>query len=348
MLEWNTFIKPLVYVVELIFATVVSVGTADRLLFNDSNTGNIRCALNDSVPACAAVISFGFLCIFGSFYILWKRLSSVFLCDCKYSHTAESAMCFLLTLGWLSISSVITANSARPPDVAREFLRTERTVTITFAWLLVFFHIGSVAIAWFAPDEDYLEEGSPSFLGDSVAFEYHPAFAQPHPHYTASSPALPTQLIPDPPQGSESAPELSDPQLADITPFLEQQDQVEPQIQSSQFVETPLSIAGPSPPVGPRIDEVRLREPIENLASTWKQIVSADLEADTPHVDISLSLQPSAQNESAEISSTMLISEASAPQSALRRRAVRFFESSPEARGQGSSEVGDSEQHRSA
>lgn len=76
--------------------------------------------------------------------------------------------------------------------------------------------------------------------------------------------------------------------------------------------------------------------------------MSADLDADTPHVDISLSLQSTAQNESAEVPSIALTTEAQAPQSVLRRRAVRFFDSSPGARREGSSEASGSLRYRSA
>lgn len=350
MLEWNTFIKPLVYVIEVIFAVVVTAGTADKLLFYDSDTVTTRCALNDSIPACAVVISLGSLCICGSFYVLWKRLSSVFLCESKYSHNAESAMCLLLTLGWLSISSVITAYNTHPANLAREFLRTERIVTITFAWLLCFFHLGSVAIAWFAPDEDYQDDYGPPLSVDHATLEYPLAIPLAQPLYPSiSTPAFPTLNKEQLSRPSESTPQLATPQYGDLAAFLDQNDQIEPGRQSSQFIATPSSIAGPSPLVGPQlVDGARQKESIEDLASAWKQIVSADLDASSPHVDISMSASPSLQNDNAEIPSVTLTAEAPASQSTLRRRTVRFFESLPEPRRRDLAKGRSSARHRSA
>lgn len=333
MLEWNAFIKPVVYVVELIFAAVVTIGTADKLLFRDSSDTKIRCVFDDSIGACSAVISVGTLCMIGGLYVLWKRLSSAFLCDMKYRNDTESVMCLLLSIGWLSVASIITHFRTVPPGLDDTFLHAERRVTITFAWLLWVFHIGSVAIAWFAPDEDDAEKEPfhPDIRIDADQLPLHPDF-----DYAIPQEDLPLGLdgwaAPTPEEmhaeleGQEG---LNIPTLVTSRPpatpddivlsrFLSQHDDLEPLDAArpqSHFPETPGSF------IDERPDELRPRESIQDLASVWKDIVSADIEAETPEMEITLEPETPAADASGAGSSQQ---PALQTRPTLRRRTVRF------------------------
>lgn len=333
MLEWNAFIKPVVYVFELIFAAVVTIGTADKLLFWDSSDNRIRCAFGDSIGACSAVISVGTLCMIGGLYVLWKRFSSAFLCDMKYRNDTESVMCLLLSIGWLSVAFILTHFRAVPSGLDDTLLRAERRVTITFAWLLWVFHLGSVAIAWFAPDEDDVVEEPfhPDIQIDAPQLPLHPDFDYNIPHegippgfegWAAPTPEeMRTELERE--EGVE-IPTLAAPRptaMPDDTAlsrFLSQHDNLEPADvirPYAPFPETPGSV------IDERLDELRPRESIQDLASVWKDIVSADIEAETPEMEISLEPDTPAADSSGAGSSQQ---PALQTRPTLRRRTVRF------------------------
>eukprot|EP00177_Eucheuma_denticulatum_P001845 GFKZ01003293.1.p1 GENE.GFKZ01003293.1~~GFKZ01003293.1.p1 ORF type:complete len:361 (+),score=31.70 GFKZ01003293.1:84-1166(+) len=343
MLEWNAFIKPLVYTIEIIFGVVVTAGTADKLLFHDPEQQATRCVLSDNIPVCASVISLGSICTLGGIYVLWKRLSSAFLSDMKYRHDTESIMCFFLSIGWLSVSSVLTAFRAPPADIQPDVLRAERTVTITFAWLLWVFHIGSIAIAWFAPDEDNLEPQSTTAFPSHQTFSYHfsnPSQPQPYPlpnpvpglHSDGNSDHSDTEdnMLPVIDTSQESVPFHFDYDYGDLNSFLDQHDGLVDALPvTSQQGDNVPSINLPTSASFEQIRDLRPKETIQDLASAWNNIVTADIESERPEVDITTNMpQPSPREavDSARTSATVSDSHQGGAQQRpfLRRRTVRF------------------------
>lgn len=344
MLEWNAFIKPLVYTIEIIFGVVVTAGTADKLLFHDPQQHATRCVLSDNLPVCASVISLGSLCTLGGIYVLWKRLSSAFLSDMKYRHDTESIMCFLLSIGWLSVSSVLTAFRAPPADIEPDVLRAERTVTITFAWLLWVFHIGSIAIAWFAPDEDILESHSTPAFPHHQTLSYHfsdPSRAQPfpmpnpvedsHSERNGDRSESEDEMLPIFDTSQESVPFHFDYDYGDLNSFLDQHEHLEDALPvSSQHGDNPPPLNVPRSVSFEQMRDLRPKETIQDLASVWNNIVSADIESERPEVDITTSMpQPSPRDavDSARTSASVSDSLQGGPQqrSVVRRRTVRFL-----------------------
>lgn len=338
MLEWNAFIKPLVYVVELIFAAVVTIGTADKLLFREKSDTAIRCAFDDSIGACSAVISVGTLCMIGGLYVLWKRLSSAFLCDMKYRNDTESVMCMLLSIGWLSVASILTHFRAVPPGLEPAFLRAERHITITFAWLLWVFHIGSMAIAWFAPDEDDAEQEPfhPAIQIDPNHLSFNPAdFDYPIPQ-DPEPPSFDSMEAPTPDEmdaqfeGQDRMDAVGLPSLAaarsplateitDLSRFLSQHDDLEDYDAVRPHGHAPET---PQAVIDEAMDALRPKESIQDLASVWKGIVSADMEAESTELEISMETEVVGGDASGAGPSQQPV--LSARPTLRRRRTVRF------------------------
>lgn len=339
MLEWNAFIKPVVYVLELVFAAVVTIGTADGLLFHDASIDRLRCAFNDSIGACSAVISLGALCMVGGFYVLWKRLSSAFLCDMKYRNDTETVMCMVLSIGWLSVASVITYYRPLPTDVDPKFLLIQRRVTITFAWLLWVFHIGSMAIAWFAPDEDGRDEPfhpdidlrhAQMSLQGGLAYPFASEDATTafdrattiQPDTTSEVQASPDEVgLPN----LANIPAATNSEMTDLSRFLSQHDALEDANAArapGQSLRTPVVFAEEP------LDTLRPQESIQDLASTWKDIVSADIEAETPEIEITM--EPESHPEDSGGAPSSQLSGPSSRPTLRRRRTVRFDSSDTE------------------
>lgn len=325
--------KPLVYVVELIFAAVVTIGTADKLLFHpESADSSVRCAFDDSIGACSAVISIGTLCMIGGLYVLWKRVSSAFLCDMKYRNDTETFMCMVLSIGWLSVASIVTHFRAVPSGLESGLLRAERRITITFAWLLWVFHIGSMAIAWFAPDEDDVEEEP--FVPDMQIDPTHLDFGEGFEYSLPEQPAPPgfeNMTAPTPPELSREFEDIDRPEAlqlggfsvgqigvsgeaSDLSRFLSQHDELE----EYQGVGAPT----PQAVIDEAMDELRPQESIQDLASVWKDIVTADIEAETPELEISMETEVVGGDASGAGPSQQPV--LSARPTLRRRRTVRF------------------------
>lgn len=152
-MEWNAFVKPIIYVLELVFGAVVTFGTADKLLYLETNaSGNrtLRCAMGGSIAACASVITIGAISLVIGLLILRKRLIAAFDDSTRFANATEALVCFMVSVLWLVIAAVVTAklDPTTPP------LRGEKIVTITFSWLLWILYSCSSAIAWFVPEVD--------------------------------------------------------------------------------------------------------------------------------------------------------------------------------------------------
>ena len=78
--------------------------------------------------------------------------------DAHFGNNTEALMCFFVSFGWLTISSIATANfklgeNAKVHITQNGSLLGERTVTVVFAWTLWVMCLVSAAIAYFAPEE---------------------------------------------------------------------------------------------------------------------------------------------------------------------------------------------------
>lgn len=147
MLEWDMFVKPIMYVLELVFGAVVTFGTADKLL--RLVNGHVKCELDNSLGACLSVILIGSLALLMGLVTLWWRLVAAFDDDVQFSCTDEAQLCTLCSTLWLVVASVVTAKMR-----FNGTLRGEKIVTITFSWLLVAFCALSAAAAWLVPERD--------------------------------------------------------------------------------------------------------------------------------------------------------------------------------------------------
>lgn len=156
-IEWDELVKPAIYVLELILGAVVTFSTADTLLYTSPTTSSIaRCALNDSVPTCAAVISVGSVCLLGGLYVLWRRLTAAFEAD-YFQKVDESGFCALLSVGWLIVASIISANLTLPADDSARF-RSTRNVNTAFSWINAVAHAFSAVLAAYKPFEDMMAQ----------------------------------------------------------------------------------------------------------------------------------------------------------------------------------------------
>lgn len=164
MLEWNIFVKPVVYVMELIFSAVVTIGTADRLLvpptsiesatsFTLSRSGGLICALDterNTLGSCISVIILGLLALVVLLYALWKRLVSAFDSDVPFANATEAQLCVLAALLWLVIASVLSSATS----LSDKALRGEKIVAVVFSWLLVVLCCASATFAWLIPENE--------------------------------------------------------------------------------------------------------------------------------------------------------------------------------------------------
>ena len=151
MLEWNAFVKPIIYVLELILGTVVTFGVADKFLFFGKNDVLV-CAMA-SMASCAVVIAAGSLALIIAVLVLRRRLIAAFDEDEHFDHTAEALACTVLCIIWLTIACILTSKINGGPQGSPR-LRGERTVSLAFAWLLWILYSTSALIAWFVPEKD--------------------------------------------------------------------------------------------------------------------------------------------------------------------------------------------------
>lgn len=311
MLEWNAFIKPLVYTIELVFALVITIGTADKLLVYNTNDFT-TCALGDSVPACASIISLGTISIFSTLYLLWKRLASAFLTDMDYRHDTEAILCAFLTITYMTISSVATAYSA-PASNLVDTLLIERTITITFSWILTTFSILAIAIAWFAPDQD-------DYPSAPTKLEEIP--------FAIQAPIQDVQVYPveTTPEDIMFAPAMyQDNRIGTLDAFLDERDALDDALVGAGMAD-----------LGSASNDLRPRESIHDLTSAWQDIVMQDRDAEQEDIDISEMIISSARSEQASSGQTGASSggaSSAVPQSdgarlrrrgLTRRRTVRF------------------------
>lgn len=289
MLPWNAFIKPIVYVFELIIAAVVTFGTADKLLYYDSKNEQIQCALRDSIGVCSSIITLGSLCLIGGSYVLSKRLLSAFLYQ-SYRYDTEAFLCFMLSLGWLSIAVLATTSNSPPKDMPDTFLSSTRSVIVIFSWILWVSHLASVALAWFAPDTDNKE------------VEFKDLIDQAEEETGTLLPAMAQEL------GLGTIPKTD---IA-IQPLPEKSTEITP---TGSFT-TPTPDAGPSSQ-----PSSKLLPKIDALTSAWKSKISDDLD------ESQQSSPPSTPPENEE--NVIQIDVGSASHPTLRKREVRFNEKDP-------------------
>lgn len=302
MLEWNAFIKPIVYVLELVFGAVVAFGTADKLLFFDNSASRMRCAFGDNIGACASVVSIGTLCFIGGMYVLWKRLSSAFLSDMKYRHDTESIMCLLLSVGWFVVAVVVTAFNYFPSRLPDGFPIAQRRVTVTFAWLLWLFHLGSIAIAWFAPDEDDSLEAFESLhqedFSENEAFDLElPGMASAQESSTESG--TEADFWESDPVSQSTSQKPSTPVITDLERFLAQHESGPESYEGFIDHGSPVGYTGVVPGDNLNWDQFVPDKSIQDAASAWDDIIKADAEAETREPEIPLSLEASTAGGSA-------------------------------------------------
>jgi hypothetical protein len=151
--EWNKLVKPVIYVWELVLTSVVTFGTADKLLFYSQKTGKTSCALNDSIGTCAFTVAAGSICLIGAISVLWRRLIAAFT-DSSFNNDDESVACALLSFGWFIIASVITANISLPSTSNPETFRVMRNVVASFAWFSSIAYFCSAGLAYIVPATD--------------------------------------------------------------------------------------------------------------------------------------------------------------------------------------------------
>lgn len=293
MLPWNAFIKPIVYVFELIIAAVVTFGTADKLLYYDTKTEDIHCALRDSIGACTSIITLGLFCMIGGSYALSKRLLSAFLYQ-SYRYDTEAFLCFMLSLGWLAIAVLATTFNSSPKGTLDTFLSSTRNLIVVFSWILWVSHLVSVALAWFAPDTDNKEAEFRDLMDQAEEEEERnllPAMAQELGLGTIPKTDLTIQPLPE--------------ESAEITP-----------------INPADSLAALNPDAGPSSQpNSKLLPRIDTLTSAWKSKISDDLDEnqqDSP---------PSTPPENEE--NVIQIDSGSASHPTLRKREVRFNEKDP-------------------
>lgn len=159
--DWDCLVKPMVYAWELVLSAVVVIGTADKLLYTPTSGGGVRCALDDSIATCSAVIIIGGLLLLGAVGVLWRRLVAAFS-DETFPGIDESGLCGILALGWLIVAAIITKNIAIRDKTAADTLTTMRNVIVTFAWLNFVSFIASALLAAYKPDVE-----------DQVGFSYN-------------------------------------------------------------------------------------------------------------------------------------------------------------------------------
>ncbi len=146
------FVKPVVYVIELIFGMVVTFGTADKFLI--PNRKGFVCKLNshrNAVSICISVIILGFIAVCILFITLRRRLIAAFDVDYKFTHSAEAQICLLVSLLWLVVASLVSSVTRIDKN---DKLNGEKIVTLVFSWLLVFLCTGSAAVAWLVFEYD--------------------------------------------------------------------------------------------------------------------------------------------------------------------------------------------------
>lgn len=156
MLEWNQFVKPVMYVLEMIFGMVVTFGTADKLIWTSPSEGT-RCVLRNSMGSCISVIILGTLALIVMVLVLWRRVISAFDDDVVlFEHDEEAVVLALATFLWVIVSAVFTGQQFwwEPPPQSVTKLRGERYVMLVFSWLLCVMTGFSAAIAWFVPPRD--------------------------------------------------------------------------------------------------------------------------------------------------------------------------------------------------
>jgi hypothetical protein len=151
--EWNKLVKPVIYVWELVLTSVVTFGTADKLLFYSQKTGKTSCALNDSIGTCAFTVAAGSICIISALSVLWRRLVAAFT-DSSFNNDDESVACALLSFAWFIIAIVITANISLSSTSNPETFRVMRNVVAAFAWLSSIAYFCSAGLAYIVPATD--------------------------------------------------------------------------------------------------------------------------------------------------------------------------------------------------
>lgn len=149
--------KPVIYVLELIFGMVVTFGTADKFVKIQST--ELKCMLNprrNEIGKCIIVIILGLIAITILLITLRKRLIAAFDVDYKFTHSLEAQLCVLASIIWLIIASLVTSSIR---IVANDNLNGEKIVTIIFSWILVIFCLASGAIAWLVLEGDEIGGG---------------------------------------------------------------------------------------------------------------------------------------------------------------------------------------------
>jgi len=183
------FVKPVFYVVELIFGCVVTFGTADKMILLLPGKGGVRCLLSKQASPylgpCIAPIIFGSLALLLLLFTLWRRLIAAFDSPSKeYAHTtathnthntnpntnnvginmgmgmgdvktftngAEATLCLMVAFIWLVVASILSHYTEVD---TKDKLIGEKIVHIVFAWLLLVFCMISAAVAWLVPEHD--------------------------------------------------------------------------------------------------------------------------------------------------------------------------------------------------
>lgn len=156
------FVKPVLYVVELIFGCVVTCGTADKMLLLREG-GGVRCLLSsDESPylgPCVVSIIFGMLALLLLLFTLWRRLIAAFDDEsgekknelATFTNGVEATLCLVVAFIWLIVAAILSHYTKIPDG---DTLIGEKIVHLVFAWLLLVFSIASAAIAWLVPEHD--------------------------------------------------------------------------------------------------------------------------------------------------------------------------------------------------